>query len=329
MYRFGKKIVQLRIPILIVSILLLIPSAIGYFSTRVNYDILSYLPGDIETMKGQDILVDEFGTGAFSMFVAEGMTPKEISRLKSEIEQIDHVETVIWYDSLMDIRVPMELLPEDIYEVFNRGDATMMAIIFDDTTSADSTMDAIKEIRRAADKNCFLSGMSAVVTDTKDLSEREAPIYVCIAVLLSCIALSLSMDSYLIPFLFLLSIGMAIVYNLGSNLILGQISYITKALSAVLQLGVTMDYSIFLWHSYQEQQRSNPDKKEAMARAIADTITSVVGSSITTVAGFIALCFMSFTLGMDLGIVMAKGVVIGVIACVDSGMRQGAGKNAA
>lgn len=316
MYRFGKKIVQLRIPILIVSILLLIPSAIGYFSTRVNYDILSYLPGDIETMKGQDILVDEFGTGAFSMFVAEGMTPKEISRLKSEIEQIDHVETVIWYDSLMDIRVPMELLPEDIYEVFNRGDATMMAIIFDDTTSADSTMDAIKEIRRAADKNCFLSGMSAVVTDTKDLSEREAPIYVCIAVLLSCIALSLSMDSYLIPFLFLLSIGMAIVYNLGSNLILGQISYITKALSAVLQLGVTMDYSIFLWHSYQEQQRSNPDKKEAMARAIADTITSVVGSSITTVAGFIALCFMSFTLGMDLGIVMAKGVVIGVIACV-------------
>lgn len=316
MYRFGKKVVQFRIPILIISILLLIPSAIGYFATRVNYDILSYLPEDIETMKGQDILVNEFGTGAFSLFIAEGMAPKDVERLKANIEQIDHVETVIWYDSLMDIRVPMELLPEDIYEVFNSGDATMMAIIFDDTTSADSTMDAIKEIRQTADKNCFLSGMSAVVTDTKDLSEKEAPIYVCIAVLLSCIALSLSMDSYLIPFLFLLSIGMAIVYNLGSNLLLGEISYITKALSAVLQLGVTMDYSIFLWHSYQEQQESSPDKKEAMAGAIADTITSVVGSSITTVAGFIALCFMSFTLGMDLGVVMAKGVVIGVIACV-------------
>ncbi len=262
MYTYGKKIVKFRIPILILSVLLLIPSALGYLGTRVNYDILSYLPEDIETMRGQDILVEEFGTGAFSMFIAEGMAPKDVQRLKEDIEQIAHVKKVIWYDSVMDIRVPMELLPDELYEVFNQGDATLMAIIFDDTTSADSTMDAIGAIRKAADKNCFLSGMSAVVTDTKNLSEKEAPIYVCIAVILSCIALSLSMDSYLIPFLFLLSIGMAIVYNLGSNLMLGQISYITKALSAVLQLGVTMDYSIFLWHSYKDQQRTFPDKQE-------------------------------------------------------------------
>ena len=316
MYKFGKKIVQLRIPILILSFLLLIPSAFGYIKTKVNYDILSYLPKDIETMQGQDILVDEFGTGAFSMFVVDGMAPKDVEKVKADIEQVDHVKKVIWYDSAMDISVPMELLPDELYEAFNNGDATMMAIIFDDTTSADSTMDAIENVRKVAGKDCFLSGMSAVVTDTKNLSEKEAPIYVCIAVVLSCLALSLSMDSYLIPFVFLLSIGMAIVYNLGSNLFLGQISYITKALSAVLQLGVTMDYSIFLWHSYEEQQGIHTDKKEAMAYAIADTITSVVGSSTTTVAGFVALCFMSFTLGLDLGVVMAKGVVFGVVACV-------------
>lgn len=316
MKKFGRWVVQLRIPILILSLALLVPSFMGYVSTRVNYDILSYLPKDIETMVGQDILVDEFGTGAFSMFVAEGMAPKEVARLKAEIEQIEHVEKVIWYDSVMDLSVPMEVIPDELYEAFNSGDATMMAIIFNETTSADGTMEAIENIRRVADKNCFLSGMSAVVTDTKNLSEREAPIYVCIAVLLSCLVLSLTMDSFLIPFIFLMSIGMAIVYNLGSNVFMGEISYITKALSAVLQLGVTMDYSIFLWHSYQEKNRQIPDKKEAMAEAIGDTITSVVSSSMTTVAGFIALCFMSFTLGMDLGIVMAKGVVIGVIACI-------------
>lgn len=316
MNKFGKAVVRCRIPILILSFLLLIPSLYGYVKTRVNYDILSYLPKDIETMVGQDILVDEFGTGAFSLFVAKGFAPKETAALREKIERVDHVEKVIWYDSLMDLSVPMEMLPDELYEVFNSGDSTLMAIIFDDTTSADSTMDAIEEIRKIADKDCFLSGMSAVVTDTKNLSEKEAPIYVCIAVLLSCIVLSLSMDSYLVPFLFLLSIGMAILYNLGSNLLFGEISYITKALSAVLQLGVTMDYSIFLWHSYKEQQEKYPDQKEAMANAIGETITSVVGSSITTVAGFIALCFMSFTLGMDLGLVMAKGVVFGVIACV-------------
>lgn len=316
MEKFGKRVVQLRIPILILSLVLLVPSFLGYVSTRVNYDILSYLPKDIETMVGQDILVDEFGTGAFSMFVVEGMAPKDVSRLKSDIEQVEHVEKVIWYDSVMDLSVPMEIMPDELYEAFNSGDATMMAIIFDETTSADGTMEAIENIRKAADKNCFLSGMSAVVTDTKNLSEQEAPIYVCIAVLLSCLVLSLTMDSFLIPFLFLLSIGMAIVYNLGSNIFMGQISYITKALSAVLQLGVTMDYSIFLWHSYQDQNTRIPDKKEAMAKAIGETVTSVVSSSMTTVAGFIALCFMSFTLGMDLGVVMAKGVVIGVIACI-------------
>ncbi|MDE7339524.1 MAG: MMPL family transporter [Lachnospiraceae bacterium] len=316
MEKFGRSVVKLRIPILLLSLLLLVPSFLGYVSTKVNYDILSYLPKDIETMIGQDILVDEFGTGAFSMFVVDGMEPKDVARLKQEIEQIEHVETVIWYDSVMDISVPMEMLPGDIYEAFNSGDATMMAIIFDETTSADGTMEAIENIRKAADKNCFLSGMSAVVTDTKNLSEREAPIYVCIAVLLSCIVLSLTMDSFLIPFLFLLSIGMAILYNLGSNVFMGEISYITKALSAVLQLGVTMDYSIFLWHSYQENRAGMQDKKDAMAKAISETVTSVVSSSMTTVAGFIALCFMSFTLGMDLGVVMAKGVVFGVISCV-------------
>ena len=314
MKNFGKCVVKLRIPILIFSFLLLIPSFFGYIGTRVNYDILSYLPKDIETMVGQDILVDEFGTGAFSMFVVEGMQPKEVSALKASIEEVEHVEKVIWYDSAMDISVPMELLPGEFYEAFNSGDCTMMIIIFDETTSADATMDAIVEIRKIADKDCFLSGMSAVVTDTKNLSEREAPIYVFIAVILTCIVLSLAMDSYLVSFVFLASIGMAIVYNLGSNIFFGEISYITKALSAVLQLGVTMDYSIFLWHSYQEQQGVCGDKKEAMAKAIEETLSSVVGSSITTVAGFIALCFMSFTLGMDLGMVMAKGVVMGVIA---------------
>ena len=316
MEKFGRKVVQIRIPILLISLALLIPSFLGYVGTRVNYDILSYLPKDIETMVGQDILVEEFGTGAFSMFIVEGMEAKEVVRLKEEIEQIEHVEKVVWYDTVMDISIPMEMMPEEIYRAFNSGDATMMAIIFDETTSADGTMEAIEYIRRVAGRSCFLSGMSAVVTDTKNLSEKEAPIYVCIAVLLSCLVLSLTMDSFLIPFLFLLSIGMAILYNLGSNIFLGEISYITKALSAVLQLGVTMDYSIFLWHSYQEKIPEAADNKEAMAKAIGETITSVVSSSLTTVAGFIALCFMSFTLGMDLGVVMAKGVVFGVATCV-------------
>lgn len=317
MIKFAKKIVKFRVPILVMSLILLIPSAFGYINTRVNYDILAYLPDDIETMEGQDILVNEFGTGAFSLFMVEGMEAKDVSALIDEIRDVDHVEKVIWYDSFMDISVPMDILPDNLKEAFNSGNSTLMAIIFDETTSADGTMDAIEEIRHIAGKQCFLSGMSAVVTDTKNLSEKETPIYVIIAVICSVIVLSVTMDSFLIPVFFLLSIGIAIVYNLGTNIFMGEISYITKALSAVLQLGVTMDYSIFLWHSYKEYQtRYDGDKERAMAHAISNTFTSVVGSSITTVAGFIALCFMSFTLGLDLGIVMAKGVVFGVICCV-------------
>ena len=317
MKKFGEIIVKLRVPILIAAVVLLIPSALGYFNTRVNYDILSYLPGEIETMKGQEILVDEFGTGAFTMIVVEGMEFKDVSKLKAQMEEVEHVKSIIWYDTFADISIPADLLPDKIKNAFLKDDCTVMAVIFDTTMSADETMDAIKELRKLADKQCFISGMTAVVTDTKDLSEAEAPIYVALAVLLCAIVLALTMDSFLIPVFFLLSIGMAIVYNLGTNIFMGQISYITKALAAVLQLGVTLDYSIFLWHSYEEQKERFPeDKKKAMARAITYTLTSVVGSSITTIAGFIALCFMSFTLGLDLGIVMAKGVVFGVVGCV-------------
>ena len=316
MNKLSHLIVKLRYVILIVAFVLLIPSAIGYLNTRVNYDILTYLPGDIETMKGQDILLDQFGTGAFVLYVAEGMDEKDVSNLKAEIEKVDHVSDVIWYDSVMDISVPMEMLPDRVYEAFNSDDATMMFIIFDEGTSADGTMQAIEDIRKLSNKQCFMSGMSAIVTDTKNMAEKETPIYVGIAVLLAVIVLSLTMDSYLIPLFFLLSIGMAIVYNMGTNIFKGEISFITQSLSAVLQLGVTLDYSIFLWHSYQEELADNSDKKDAMAKAISATFTSVIGSSITTIAGFVALCFMSFTLGLDLGIVMAKGVVFGVIGCV-------------
>lgn len=318
MKAFSKGIVKCRYLILMLSIALLIPSAIGYFNTRINYDVLTYLPEDIETMVGQDILVDEFGTGAFSMVVTEGLPYKDVAGLKEKIEDVDHVKAVVWYDSVADISIPRELLPDNLREVFDNTekDASMMAVLFDTTISADETMDAIEEIRRVTEGQCFVSGMSAIVTDTKNLSNKETPIYVLIAVVLSAIVLSLTMDSYVIPIFFLLSIGMAIVYNLGSCVFMGEISYITKALAAVLQLGVTMDYSIFLWHSYEEQKSLTADKNEAMANAITATFTSVVGSSITTIAGFIALCFMSFTLGLDLGIVMAKGVFIGVICCV-------------
>ena len=320
MIKFGKAVVKLRIPILILSIFLLIPSAIGYFNTRVNYDILTYLPEEIETMKGQDLLLDEFGTGAFSFCVVEGMDAKDISAMREQMEEVPHVKSVIWYDSLADISIPMEMLPDEIYDFFNNDekDSTLLAVLYDTSMSADETMDAIEELRGVVKDQCYISGMSAVVTDIKNLSNKETPVYVLIAVVLAVIVLSLTMDSALAPIFFLLSIGMAIVYNLGTNVFKGEISYVTQALAAVLQLGVTMGYSIFLWHSYEEQQeRFQGDKKRAMAHAISNTITSVVGSSITTVAGFVALCFMSFTLGMDLGIVMAKGVVLGVICCVN------------
>lgn len=317
MKALGKVIVKGRYLILILSMVLLIPAGIAYVNTRVNYDILSYLPGDIDTMVGQDILVDQFGTGAFSMYMVQGMEYKDVAKIKEQIEQVEHVKNVIWYDSFMDLSVPVEFLPEELTDAFNNEDCTLMVIMYDTTMSADETMQAVTEIRRLSDQQCFLSGMSAIVTDTKELCDAETPIYVLIAVLLSVLVLSVTMDSYVIPLFFLLSIGMAIIYNLGTNLVMGEISYVTKALAAVLQLGVTMDYSIFLWHSYEEFQREyKEDKKKAMAEAISATFSSVAGSSVTTVAGFIALCFMSFTLGLDLGIVMAKGVVIGVLCCV-------------
>ena len=319
MIKFGKGVVKCRFLILILAFLLLIPSAIGYMKTRINYDILSYLPGQIETMKGQDILLDEFGTGAFSFVVVEGMQDKDLQKIADKIEDVPHVKNVIWYGSVMDFSIPREALPDDIYNFFNNKDADsqLMAVLFDESMSSDGTMDAIQTINDLVGKQCFVSGMASVNNDIRKLAENESVIYVLIAVVLSLIVLSLTMDSVVVPFLFLISIGMAIIYNLGSNVFFGEISYITKALAAVLQLGVTMDYSIFLWHSYQEQkERFDGDKNRAMAHAISNTITSVVSSSITTVAGFIALCFMSFTLGKDLGIVMAKGVVFGVIGCV-------------
>ena len=318
MKKFGKGVVKCRVLILILSIVLLIPSAIGYFNTRVNYDILSYLPDEIETMKGQEILKDDFGIGAFSLCVVEGMENKDVVALERKIEEVPHVKQVVWYDTIADLSLPMEVLPKEIYEVFNNDDtdSTLMAVLYDTGMSEDETMDAVKEIRKLADGQCFVSGMSAVITDIKDLSDKEVPIYVLIAVILAIVVLSLTMDSAVVPVFFLLSIGMAIIYNLGTNIMQGEISYVTQALAAVLQLGVTMDYSIFLWHSYEEECANTDDHKEAMANAITNTITSVVGSSITTVAGFVALCFMSFTLGLDLGIVMAKGVVFGVIGCV-------------
>ena len=319
MVNFGKKVVKYRVLILILGVLLLIPSVFGYLNTRVNYDVLTYLPDNIETMKGQDILVNDFGTGAFSMFIVDGMEEKDVAELKEKIEKVDHVANVIWYDSIADISVPMSMLPDDIYDVFNSDTGTMMAIFFDEGTSSDGTMDAIAQIRKIAGKQCFLSGMSAVVTDTKNLAEKETPVYVLIAVILAVIVLGLTMESFFVPLLFMLSIGMAIIYKLGSNYFMGEISYITKALAAVLQLGVTLDYSIFLMHSYEEQQvRYDGDKKRAMAHAISQTFSSVMGSSITTIAGFIALCFMSFTLGLDIGIVMVKGVIFpSMILCCD------------
>lgn len=312
----AKAIVKNRVLILIVALALMIPATLGMLGTRINYDMLNYLPDDMDTVIGQDTLKDDFGKGAFSFIIVEDMPEKDVAALKEKIEAVDHVDTVLWYDSLADLSVPMELLPDKLYSAFNQGNATMMAVFFDSATSEDVTMDAIREIRAIAGKQCFVSGMSALVTDLKDLCEQEEPVYVALAVACACAAMMILLDGWLVPFVFLASIGMCILFNLGSNYFFGEISYITKALSAVLQLAVTMDYSIFLWHSYNEQLEHTTDHKEAMAAAIHETFASVLGSSITTVAGFIALCFMSFTLGRDLGIVMAKGVVLGVIGCV-------------
>lgn len=319
MIKFGKAVVKLRIPILILSLLLLIPAGIGYLNTRVNYDILSYLPSNIDTMKGQDILLDKFGTGAFSFVVLNGMDDKDIEKTADEVKKVDSVKKVLWYGSVADISIPAEVLPDDVYKFFNNAekDSQLMVVLYNKSMGDDATMEATEKIQHLLKKNCYVSGMSAVLRDTKELSEKEVAAYVIISAILCFIVLSLTMDSFIIPILFLFSIGMAVIYNLGTNFIQGQISYITQALAAVLQLAVTMDYSIFLWHSYQENQERFPgDKHRAMSHAISNTLTSVVGSSVTTVAGFVALCFMSFTLGLDLGIVMAKGVVFGVLGCV-------------
>ncbi len=314
--RFSKAVVKCRVPILIITLLLMIPAVLGMVGTRINYDMLDYLPSDMDTVVGQDLLKEDFGKGAFSFIILEDMPAKDVVALKEKIEKVNHVETVLWYDDLADISVPMELLPEKVWKEFNTDHSTMMAVFFDSATSEDVTMDAIREIRSIAGRHCFVSGMSALVTDLKDLCEKEEPIYVGLAVVCACAAMMLFLDGWLVPFVFLASIGMMILLNLGTNYFFGEISYITKALSAVLQLAVTMDYSIFLWHSYNEQRTKYADNKEAMAVAIHETLTSVVGSSVTTIAGFAALCFMSFTLGKDLGIVMAKGVLLGVIGCV-------------
>lgn len=314
---FGKLVVKHKKLILLCAVILLVPSVIGMALTRINYDMLDYLPDDIETMKGQNILLEDFDKGAFSILMVEGMEPEDVSALKHQIEKVDHVTEVVWYDSIFGSNVPIEFLPQKYYDKFNKGDTTLMAVFFDTSTSADETMEAITSIRSIAGSKCFVTGMSAMVTDLKNLCEQEEPIYVGIAVLCSVAVMMIFLDSFIIPFVFLASIGMAILLNLGTNFFMGEVSYITKALAAVLQLAVTMDYSIFLWNSYSEQKQKFPDNKdEAMAQAISATLTSVVGSSITTIAGFLALCFMTFTLGLDLGIVMAKGVVFGVIGCV-------------
>ena len=316
MLRFGEWVVKHKILILLFGFLLIIPAAFGYLNTRVNYDILSYLPKDLETMVGQDILIDDFGKGGFSFVMVEGMPDKDVAKVHASLEEIDGVAEVLWYDSLADISIPKEVLPKKVYDFFNSDDTTLMIVFFEEGTSADATMDAIDQMRAVTGEQCFISGMSAVTTDMKHLADSETPLYAVMAVLLTCIVLAVSMDSFLIPVFFMLGIGLAIVWNLGTNFFMGEISFLTQALALVLQLGVTMDYSIFLWHSYKEQQTYYTDKDEAMAHAIAATVTSVVSSSFTTVAGFLAMCFMSFTLGLDLGIVMAKGVVCGVIACV-------------
>ena len=316
MIKVGKWIAKHKVIIVIISMLLLIPSFLGMAATRVNYDILSYLPDSLETVEGQDIMVDEFGMGAFSMVVIEDMDLKDVAALKEKFQDVEHVKDVLWYDSVADLSIPVSMIPDKFKDAFFNGDATMMIALFDNTTSSDAAMEAVTDMRKIANEQCFISGMSGVVTDIKNIALEEMPIYVVIAAGLSLLVLLLAMDSLVIPILFLLSVGLAVVYNLGSNIFLGQVCYITKSLTAVLQLGVTMDYSIFLLNSFEAYKKKYDEKERAMAHAIADTFKSVAGSSVTTIAGFLALCVMTFALGRDMGIVMAKGVVIGVICCV-------------
>ena len=316
MIKVGKWIAKHKVVIVIVSLLLLIPSFLGMAATRVNYDILSYLPDSLETVEGQDIMVDEFGMGAFSMVVVENMDLKDVAALKEKFQDVDHVKDVLWYDSVADLSIPVSMIPDKFKDAFFNGDATMMIALFDNTTSSDAAMEAVTDMRKIANEQCYISGMSGVVTDIKNIALEEMPIYVVIAACLSLLVLLLAMDSLVIPVLFLISVGLAVVYNLGSNIFFGQVCYITKSLTAVLQLGVTMDYSIFLLNSFEAYKKKYDEKERAMAHAIGDTFKSVAGSSVTTIAGFLALCVMTFALGRDMGIVMAKGVVIGVICCV-------------
>ncbi|MEA5142483.1 MAG: MMPL family transporter [Oscillibacter sp.] len=316
MHKFGRAVTKYRIPVLLIAILLLIPSYLGMIHTRINYDMLDYLPSDMDTVAGQNIMLDQFGKGGFSFVIVQGMSDKDVAALEAKIEAVPHVADVLWYDDLLSLGVPKEILPEKYYDKFNSGDETILAVFFDTATSADETMEAVTEIRSVTGDQCFVSGLSAMVTDLKALCEKEEPIYVGIAVLCALAAMMLLLDSWVAPVLFLISIGIAILWNMGSNWFFGEVSYITKALAAVLQLAVTMDYSIFLWHSYSEQKDLHESKEEAMAQAIDATFTAVLGSSITTIAGFLALCFMSYTMGRDLGLVMAKGVLLGVVSCI-------------
>ena len=316
MNKVSKAIAQSRMLILVIAFLLLIPSVLGYLKTDVNYDILGYLPDELDTRIAQSILKDDFDCGSLGMLIVENMENKDVSKLKEEVKKVEGVNDVIWIDDAIDLSVPKEILPEDIRDIFYSENSTLMIIKFAGTDASTETENALSDVRKIAGKQAFLSGVAGVIKDTKDLANKETPIYVLIAVILSIIILSITMESYVIPIVFLSSIGIAIIYNMGSNVIFENISYVTKALSAVLQLGVTMDYSIFLLHRYDEERESRENKVEAMANAIEATIESVVGSALTTVAGFLALCVMDLALGKDIGLVMAKGVVIGVICTI-------------
>lgn len=316
MKAFAKWIASNRVLVLIIAGILVIPALYGMQMTPINYDILTYLPKDLDSTKGQKILEDEYSNAASSMLIIEDMEPKDVIKLKEKIAKINGVDNVIWVDDLIDISIPEEILPDEVKSVFYSGNSTLVIIKYINSSSSDETMQAVTDIRKLMDKQCYLSGMSAIIKDTKDLSDKETPMYVLLAVILAVIVLSLTMNATLIPFIFLLEIGIAILYNFGTNIFFGKISYITKALAAVLQLGVTMDYSIFLLHRYEEERKNTKSKEEAMANAISNTIVSIAGSSLTTMAGFLALCVMSLTLGKDIGLVMAKGVFIGIIATI-------------
>ena len=314
--KFGKAVVKLRHAILVIALILIIPSAIGMAKTHVNYDMLSYLPSDMESVKGQDLLMDEFHKGGFSILVLENMKTDDVTKLKKDIEKVDHVESIVNLQDVVNPSIPISMYPKVVQDNINNKNATMLVTFYDTGISDEHTLNAVDQIRKMSNKDTYVAGMTSMVLDLKNIAETEEIKYVAVAVALSLLVMMLLLDSYVAPFLFLLSIGLAILYNMGSNIMFGEISYITKAIAAVLQLGVTMDYSIFLWHSYMEKLDDGIEPKPAMAEAINATLISVTGSSVTTIAGFLALCFMTYKMGMDLGLVMAKGVVFGVVCSV-------------